>query len=53
MALKCVSCHINLASEDNFSKFKCPACGEGDIVRCEECRRKSTPYECGCGFEGP
>ena len=50
----CVSCNKNLVSEDNFTQFKCPKCGETTIVRCEDCRRKSVVYVCEkCGFEGP
>ncbi len=51
--MKCVSCHINLITEDDFVKFKCPSCGDKEIMRCFRCRKKSTPYTCQCEFEGP
>ncbi|MCX6818715.1 MAG: zinc finger domain-containing protein [Candidatus Aenigmarchaeota archaeon] len=52
--MKCTSCHENLLSEDNFTKFKCPSCLKVELVRCESCRKKSNIYVCSkCGFEGP
>ncbi|MCD6557585.1 MAG: DUF1610 domain-containing protein [Candidatus Aenigmarchaeota archaeon] len=52
--LKCITCGVNIVSEDNFSKFLCPNCGKVEIIRCEKCRRKSNIYRCPkCGFEGP
>ena len=51
--MKCTSCHVNVLSENNFTKFKCPACLENDVIRCEACRRKSNVFVCSCGFEGP
>ncbi|MCD6381633.1 MAG: DUF1610 domain-containing protein [Candidatus Aenigmarchaeota archaeon] len=50
----CTSCKRNVATEENWVKFKCPNCGEEIIVRCERCRKLSVPYICPkCGFEGP
>ncbi len=51
--MKCTSCHVNVISESNFTKFSCPACLKHVVVRCESCRRKSNVYVCACGFEGP
>ncbi|MFB6075955.1 MAG: zinc finger domain-containing protein [Candidatus Aenigmatarchaeota archaeon] len=54
MEVKCSSCGTNLVSEDNFVRFKCPNCGETEIIRCEKCRRMKNKYTCEeCGFEGP
>lgn len=54
MNLKCTTCGENLLTEDKFVRFKCPECGETEIVRCKRCRRLKNPYECEkCGFEGP
>ncbi|MBI4018151.1 MAG: RNA-binding protein [Candidatus Aenigmarchaeota archaeon] len=50
----CVSCHKNLLSEDDFTRFSCPSCSEQEIVRCGSCRIKGTLYSCSrCEFEGP
>lgn len=47
----CVSCG-RLTHE--YSEFKCPNCGETDIVRCSHCREIANIYKCkNCGFEGP
>lgn len=54
MAMKCSSCNDNMLSEENFTKFRCPACLKADIVRCSKCRLKSIVYVCPeCGFKGP
>ncbi len=37
---------------DDFIEFKCPFCGE-KIARSLDARRRSLPYKCSCGFEGP
>ena len=37
-----------------YVEFKCPSCGEQDIVRCNSCRENYTKYRCQkCNFEGP
>jgi len=34
--------------------FKCPKCGEHEIVRSTNARRNALKYSCpGCGFTGP
>ncbi|MEM7819414.1 MAG: zinc finger domain-containing protein [Candidatus Aenigmatarchaeota archaeon] len=52
--MRCTSCNINLITEENYARFKCPVCMKAEIVRCENCRRSSNIYICPeCGFEGP
>lgn len=52
--LECTTCHTNVVTENSFIKFKCPGCGEVEIIRCERCRKSSNIYKCPkCGFEGP
>ena len=52
--MRCTSCNTNLLSEDNFTKFMCPACLGVEIVRCAKCRLRSNVYICNkCGFKGP
>ncbi|MGC8710145.1 MAG: zinc finger domain-containing protein [Candidatus Micrarchaeia archaeon] len=47
----CISCG-KLTSK--YSQFKCPNCGEVEIIRCEHCRETYAKYKCPkCGFEGP
>jgi len=54
MELKCSSCGENLVGQKDFVKFKCPDCGEEEIIRCRRCRNLSVSYKCGkCGFDGP
>ncbi|MFH0836583.1 MAG: zinc finger domain-containing protein [Candidatus Aenigmatarchaeota archaeon] len=51
--MKCVSCSINVKTEEGCSSFKCPNCSKEIIRRCEKCRKNSIAYRCKCGFEGP
>jgi len=54
MAMKCMTCGVNLVGQENFVKFACPACSETVIIRCHRCKKLSVPYRCGkCRFEGP
>lgn len=48
---KCGSCgHLT----NEYTEFKCPSCGEGNIIRGKHCREISNSYVCEvCGFEGP
>ncbi len=48
---KCVSCgHLT----NEYTEFKCPSCGKGEIIRGRHCREISNTYRCAeCGFEGP
>jgi Zn-ribbon RNA-binding protein len=47
----CISCG---RLTNQYVEFACPKCGEGIIIRCEECRMSYTKYRCPkCGFEGP
>ncbi|MFH1256164.1 MAG: zinc finger domain-containing protein [Candidatus Diapherotrites archaeon] len=48
----CSTCNREVTSE--FVEFKCPECGKGKIVRCQNCRVNSRLYTCKeCGFTGP
>ncbi|MBN2203032.1 MAG: DUF1610 domain-containing protein [Candidatus Aenigmarchaeota archaeon] len=54
MKLICTSCGENVVGQEEFVKFKCPACGEVEVIRCKKCKKMSNPYKCSaCGFEGP
>lgn len=47
----CVSCG---RLTNQYVEFRCPSCGEGNIIRCYSCREKHTRYRCTkCDFEGP
>ena len=51
---KCTACGNNIVAGSNYAKFKCPACGEEEIVRCNNCKTTANKYECKkCGFIGP
>ncbi len=50
----CTSCGGNVVAGDNYSRFKCPACGEEEILRCNSCKTTANKYTCKkCGFTGP
>ncbi|MBR9682342.1 MAG: DUF1610 domain-containing protein [Candidatus Aenigmarchaeota archaeon] len=52
--MKCSTCGIRLIGQEDFVKFKCPACSETTIVRCKMCKKLSKKYICEkCNFEGP
>ena len=47
----CVSCG-RLTSQ--YTRFMCPECGKGEIVRCYHCREINNTYRCTeCNFVGP
>ena len=49
---KCTSC--NLGVQEGATIFKCPKCGDEEIVRCSDCKRVGVRYKCKkCEFEGP
>ncbi len=52
--LKCISCSTEITNMEGFTRFKCPSCGNVELVRCRHCRKIGAKYKCGsCGFEGP
>ncbi len=52
--MECGSCGMNVRAKKNFVRFMCPECGEGEIIRCFNCKMLSNKYECGkCSFVGP
>ena len=54
MAKKCTSCGTEISAEKNFSCFKCPSCGEVEIVRCDRCKMNVVKFVCDkCGFKVP
>jgi len=54
MKYKCTSCSAEIAPRENATRFLCPNCGKGEIVRCEKCRKLSNVYKCPvCGYKGP
>ena len=49
----CTSCKKKI-SNLRVARFKCPACGKSEIIRCAACRSNAVAYECkDCGFRGP
>ena len=51
---KCTSCGGTISEDMHYSKFKCPQCGEVEIIRCETCKKNGNKYVCPkCGFVGP
>ncbi len=51
---KCVSCKSKITNDTGSTTFKCPSCGNRDIIRCKNCRKIAAKYRCPeCGFEGP
>ncbi len=52
--LRCTSCNTNVLTKKYWVRFKCPACGEAEIIRCSTCKALSIKYTCPkCGFTGP
>lgn len=51
---KCSTCGFDVTSKRNFTRFLCPSCGKGDIIRCSTCKTGSNEFVCSeCGFVGP
>ena len=49
----CISCKLKIV-EKGSTKFKCPQCGQYEIIRCKHCRETAVKYTCpNCGFIGP
>jgi predicted RNA-binding Zn-ribbon protein involved in translation (DUF1610 family) len=52
--MNCTSCNMHIHASGNFVKFKCPACSEELIIRCEKCKAAGVKYKCKkCEFVGP
>jgi Zn-ribbon RNA-binding protein len=52
--LNCISCGKRIETERDWVRFKCPKCGDHEILRCEKCKKLVNPYKCPkCRFEGP
>jgi len=52
--LVCGSCKKILTNLAGNAQFKCPNCGQTEIVRCAHCRKIAAKYKCSsCNFEGP
>ena len=52
--LRCTSCNVRITNIVGSAKFKCPKCGETDIIRCAHCRKIVTKYRCPkCEFSAP
>ncbi|MBI4016544.1 MAG: RNA-binding protein [Candidatus Aenigmarchaeota archaeon] len=50
----CTSCRTAIVNVAGAARFKCPNCGQIEIVRCAHCRKAATHYTCSnCKFEGP
>ncbi|MBS3159934.1 DUF1610 domain-containing protein [Candidatus Woesearchaeota archaeon] len=51
---KCISCNIRILNQKGTVKFRCPQCGQFDIIRCPSCRKSAIKYKCpNCSFVGP
>ena len=43
-----------IINEEGAVSFKCPKCGDNDIVRSRKARELAKSYTCSkCGFTGP
>ncbi|MBT3984706.1 RNA-binding protein [archaeon] len=52
--LKCTSCKKELINDRGSTVFTCPTCNKTQIVRCSQCRKLGTKYQCPtCETEGP
>ncbi|MBS3152499.1 DUF1610 domain-containing protein [Candidatus Woesearchaeota archaeon] len=52
--ITCTSCNVRITNMPGSVRFKCPKCGETEIVRCSHCRKIVAKYICpNCSFSGP
>ncbi|HLC56308.1 MAG TPA: zinc finger domain-containing protein [Candidatus Nanoarchaeia archaeon] len=52
--MHCSSCKTQITNISGTVKFKCPSCGNTDLVRCTHCREIAARYKCeSCEFSGP
>ncbi len=50
----CSSCSMKISNLGGSVRFKCPSCGNFEIVRCPHCRKIAAKYVCAnCSFSGP
>jgi Zn-ribbon RNA-binding protein len=50
----CSSTKNKITNDIGSTRFKCPNCGEYEIIRSKKARELAIKYTCpGCGFEGP
>lgn len=53
-AKKCLSMNSTITNDVGSVTFKCPKCGEYEIVRSKKARQIVAKYTCPkCGFVGP
>ena len=51
---KCLSLNISITNDRGAVSFKCPNCGDYEIVRSTKARKIAATYTCPkCGFVGP
>ncbi|MBR9681221.1 MAG: DUF1610 domain-containing protein [Candidatus Altiarchaeota archaeon] len=51
---RCITCNKDIKVVKHSVIFKCPGCGDKEIVRCGQCRTQMRLWNCSvCGFEGP
>ncbi|MEM0174023.1 MAG: zinc finger domain-containing protein [Sulfolobaceae archaeon] len=54
LPLICSSCGKIIHPREKSVMFRCPNCGDIEIIRCASCRKQGITYICPkCGFEGP
>lgn len=52
--MECSSTNVKITNIQGTVRFKCPSCGEAEIVRSKKAREIAMKYTCpNCGFEGP
>jgi len=51
---KCISTNKRVDNDPGSISFKCPKCGDFEIVRSTYARQNAIKYTCpSCGFVGP